>query len=221
MRPMQAAFSRMSAIAAIAALALALPASEAFSGEKSARFRAGTVISAEISSAKPEVLDESPFEPYKETKGLAWAEVVVRLDKGRSLGVTDYVLVHSGNEYKCLAIAEDDKIYSVRDQVFEKTNIFGCYRLLFPIQFPQNNKNDFELRFKLLASPMPDVPLKVRHLGATRFTETEKIPPEGSLGVLYVEKEAKKPAPPAPVPAKPAAPAAPAATPAAPAPAKK
>ncbi len=192
MRRMLDAVSRTPALSLLCALALAAAAAESFAGERTARFRAGTVVSAEISSTKPEVLDESPYEPYKDTKGLAWAEVVVKLDKGRSLGVADYVLVHSGNEYKCLAIAEDDKVYSVRDWTFDKTNIFGSYRLLFPIQFPQSNKNDFELRFKLLPSPMPDIPIKVRHMDAAPFPETSKLPPDGALGLSAAEMRAAK-----------------------------
>lgn len=217
--------ARMPAVSILCALALLVSIADAVSGERTARFRAGTVISAEISNKKPQILDESPYEKYKEVKGIVWAEIVVKLDKGRSLCAADYILVNNGNEYKCLAIAEDDKTYSVNDWLFDKTNIFGCYRLLFPIQAPQANKGDFELRFKLLASPMPDVPLKMRSMDNLPFTETSKLPPDGALGLSVIDikgvKKTPAPVPAAPAPAAPAAPAAaaPAATPAAPAPA--
>ena len=213
MRQFPAISSFRSAKTILCALAVLLLSASSFSGERTARFRAGNIISAEISSVKPEVLDESSFEPYKDMKGNAWAEVIVRLDKGRSIGVADYVLVYNGTEYKCLAIAEDDKIYSVRDNVFEKTNIFGAYRLLFPIQSAAADKSELDLRFKLLASPLPDVPLKFRNMGSSTFTESSKVPQEGSLGISANDIKALR---------KPAAPATPATTAPAPAdPAKK
>jgi hypothetical protein len=137
-------------------------------------------------------MDETQFEPYKDLRNLAWAEVVVKLDKGRTLSASDYVLVVNGTECKCVAIAEDDKVYSLRDWAFNKTNMFGSYRLLFPAQ---GQVSEGELRFKLLASPLPDVPLKFRNMGSAPFTESSKLPVEGALGLSVQDvKNAKKPA---------------------------
>ncbi len=183
---------RLKSFRVLSALSLALfLAVSAFAGERSVRFKSGSVISAEISSSKPEIFDESAYEPYKANK-VSWAELVVRLDKGRSLSVDDYVLVQNGIESKCLAIAEDEKVYSCRDSVFEKTNIFGFYRLLFPVPVQSSERPEFELRYKLLPSPLPDVPLKFRNMGSSAFTEATKIPQDGSLGLTPLEMKAMK-----------------------------
>jgi len=194
--------SRSVAAALAASLALLLLSSSAISGERSARFRSGTILSAEISTNKPDICDESPYELYKALPDLAWAEIVFKLDKGRSLSSSDYVLVAEGVEYKCLAIAEDDRVYSVRDWVFDKTNMFGYYRMVFPIQMPPAGKPlDFDLRFKLFSSPMTDVPVRFRNMGALPFTEVSKIPLDGILGLSLADLRPKRAAAAAPAPA--------------------
>ena len=186
--------SNLLVMAASASLLL-LSASSSICGERSARFRSGTILSAEISTTKPDICDESPYELYKTMPDLAWAEIVFKLDKGRSLSSSDYSLVSEGNEYKSLAIAEDDRVYSVKDWVFDKTNMFGYYRLVFPIQMPPAGKPcDFDLRFKLFPSPMTDVPFHFRNMGALPFTEVGKIPPDGILGLSLSDLKPKRPA---------------------------
>jgi len=191
--PLAAAFA--------ASLALLLLSSSALAGERTARFRSGTILSAEVSTMKPDICDESPYELYKTLPDLAWAEIVFKLDKGRSLSSSDYVLVAEGVEYKCLAIAEDDRVYSVKDWIFDKTNMFGYYRMVFPIQMPPAGKPlDFELRFKLFSSPMTDVPVRFRSMGALPFTEVNKIPLDGILGLSLADLKPKRAAAAAPAP---------------------
>ncbi len=187
------AAQRPSLVIMAAAASLLLLSATAFSGERTARFRSGVILSAEISASKPDICDESPYEAYKSMPDLVWAEIVFKLDKGRTISSNDYSLVAEGNEYRCLAIAEDDRVYSVKDWHFDKTNMFGYYRMVFPVQMPPAGKPcDFELRFKLFSSPMPDVPVRFRNMGIMPFTDVSKIPLDGLLGLAVTELKGSK-----------------------------
>lgn len=156
------------------------------------RFRSGTVFSAEISTIKPDVSEENQFTvPPKE---VVWAEVVVRLDKGRSLSARDYALKLGAKEFPCYAIAESDRIYSIRDWNFEKTMPLEFYRMLFPVELPPpGDPLIYELKFKLAPSPKPlDVELRFRSMGNKRFTDARSIPREGLLGLTVEELSGAK-----------------------------
>lgn len=155
------------------------------------RFRSGTVFSAEISTNKPQIADEAVY-AYAAFAKSAWAELIVRFDRGRSISVYDYTLVNpAGKEYPCYAMAEGEAFYTAKDWIYpEGLDPFKYYRLLFYIEDPGPTGDmdpAYELRFKLFSTSVPAPVIPFRNMADKPFTPAGKVPRTGLLGLKYAE----------------------------------
>ena len=146
-------------------------------------FRAGTVLSAEISKQKPSFDVESEFDkPAIENP--AWIELIVKLDSGRSLSRFDYEIVGKNGTYPCFAVAEGADGYS---SDVEK------YRLLFPVRQDEIAAAKKELlpvtlKVKLFETTLAPASFQVRVMPEGRnFTRVSSVRPEGICNMTYQE----------------------------------
>ena len=154
--------------------------------EKSMPFRAGTILSAEVSTQKPSIASDTG----KDTPDGIWAEVVVQLHPGRSIGIYDYVLTAGDREFPCRAIALNSDPYDASRWELRDTGNAKC-RLLFQPARPEDGKTfEYSLKVKLIESSSNPPPLFFRDQKGEAFTDPSAIPETG----LLEEKPAEKPA---------------------------
>ena len=157
-------------------------------------FRAGTILSAEITKLKPQFDVESPFDTPA-VDNPAWVELIVKLNNGRSLSRFDYELEGTAGKYACFAVAEGADGYSVDTDkwTFKKPHPLKYYRLLFPVkqeEFAGAKKEliPVTLRVKLFESTLPGAEFKIRVMPDGRpFTRVSSVKPEGICNLTYKE----------------------------------
>lgn len=157
-------------------------------------FRAGRILSAEITKTKPQFDVESPFD-QPAVENPAWIELIVKLDSGRSVSRFDYELVGTAGNYACFAVAEGADGYSVDAEKWtvKKPHPLKYYRLLFPVkqeEFAGAVKEliPVTLKVKLFETALPGAKFKVRVMPDGRgFTRVSSIRPEGICNLTYKE----------------------------------
>ena len=157
-------------------------------------FRAGTILSAEISKDKPQFDVESPFD-QPAVENPVWIELIVKLDSGRTVSRFDYELVGAYDTYACFAVAEGADGYSVDAEKWtvKKPHPLKYYRLLFPVkqeEFAGAVKEliPVTLKVKLFETSLPGAEFKVRVMPDGRgFTRVSAIRPEGICNLTYKE----------------------------------
>ena len=157
-------------------------------------FRAGTILSAEISRMKPAFDVESVFDqPLVENP--AWVELIVKIDNGRSISRFDYELVGKNGTYSCFAVAEGADGYSVDPEKWtvKSPHPLKYYRLLFPVRQDEIAAAKKELlpvtlKVKLYDTSLPPASFQVRVMPEGRsFTRVSSIRPEGICNMTYHE----------------------------------
>ena len=157
-------------------------------------FRAGRILSAEITKTKPQFDVESPFD-QPAVENPAWVELIVKLDSGRTVSRFDYELVGTAGNYACFAVAEGADGYSVDAEKWtvKKPHPLKYYRLLFPVkqeEFAGAVKEliPVTLKVKLFETALPGAEFKVRVMPDGRgFTRVSSIRPEGICNLTYKE----------------------------------
>ena len=157
-------------------------------------FRAGTILSAEITKVKPQFDVESPFD-QPAVDNPAWVELIVKLDSGRTVSRFDYELVGTAGNYACFAVAEGADGYSVDAEKWtvKKPHPLKYYRLLFPVkqeEFAGAVKElvPVTLKVKLFETALPGTEFKLRVMPDGRgFTRVSSIRPEGICNLTYKE----------------------------------
>ena len=157
-------------------------------------FRAGTILSAELSQQKPSFDVESPFD-VPAIDNPAWIELIVKLDNGRSISRFDYELIGKNGNYACFAVAEGADGYSVDPDkwIIKKPHPLKYYRLLFPVKQDEISSAKGELlpvtlRVKLYETTLPSADFRVRVMPEGRnFTRVSSIRPEGLVNLTYRE----------------------------------
>lgn len=175
------------------------PATAAAPAAKSSKvtsvpFRAGTILSAELSRQKPSFDVESPFD-QPAIDNPAWVELIVKLDNGRSISRFDYELIGKNGNYACFAVAEGADGYSVDPDkwIIKKPHPLKYYRLLFPVKQDEISSAKGELlpvtlRVKLYETTLPAADFRVRVMPEGRnFTRVSSIRPEGLVNLTYRE----------------------------------
>lgn len=157
-------------------------------------FRAGTILSAEISRMKPSFDVESEFDrPAIENP--AWIELIVKLDNGRSISRFDYEIVGKNGTYPCFAVAEGADGYSVDVEkwTIKKSSPLRYYRLLFPVRQDEIAAAKGELlpvtlKVKLFDTTLAPATFQVRVMPEGRnFTRVSSVRPEGLCNMTYHE----------------------------------
>ena len=157
-------------------------------------FRAGTILSAELSRQKPSFDQESPFD-VPAIDNPAWIELIVKLDNGRSISRFDYELIGKNGNYPCFAVAEGADGYSVDPEkwTIKKPHPLKYYRLLFPVKqeefaSAQRELLPVTLRVKLYDTTLPAADFRVRVMPEGRnFTRVSSVRPEGLVNLTYRE----------------------------------
>lgn len=175
--------------------AAAAPVSKTASGKLTAvPFRAGTILSAEISKLKPSFDFESEFD-QPAIENPAWIELIVKLDNGRSISRFDYEIVGKNGTYPCFAVAEGADGYSVDMEkwVIKKSSPLRYYRLLFPVRQDEIAAAKKELlpvtlKVKLFDTTLTPASFQVRVMPEGRnFTRVSSVRPEGLCNMTYHE----------------------------------
>ena len=155
-------------------------------------FRAGTILSAEITRQKPQFDVESPFDtPAFDNP--AWVELIVKLDSGRTVSRFDYELEGTAGKYACFAVAEGADGYSVDSDKWtvKSPHPLKYYRLLFPVKQEEfagavNELIPVTLKVKLFESTLPGARFKVRVMPqGYPFTRVSSVKPEGICNLTY------------------------------------
>jgi len=175
--------------------AAAAPVSSISSGKITAvPFRAGTILSAEISKQKPSFDVESEFDkPAIENP--AWIELIVKLDNGRSISRFDYEIVGKNGTYPCFAVAEGADGYSTDTEkwIIKSPHPLKYYRLLFPVRQDEIAAAKKELlpvtlKVKLYETTLAPASFQVRVMPEGKnFTRVSSIHPEGICNMTYSE----------------------------------
>ena len=150
-------------------------------------FRYGKLLAAEAVSEKPAISE--PTRQMRLATGAAYAQLVFRADRGRSISIHDFVLANEeGKEFACIAIAEGKEPYSGLNWIFRDTNGTTLYRMLFALPSAQGK---YRLVFKFLESDpkMEFFLLREKSSFSGNFREN---------GDLLLPKPPPPPAPPAP-----------------------
>ena len=175
--------------------ASAAPASTVTSGKITAvPFRAGTILSAEISKKKPAFDVESEFD-QPAIENPAWIELIVKLDTGRSLSRFDYEIVGKNGTYPCFAVAEGADGYSsdVERWIIKTSSPLKYYRLLFPVRQDEIAAAKKELlpvtlKVKLFETTLAPASFQVRVMPEGKnFTRVSSVRPEGTCNMTYHE----------------------------------
>jgi len=157
-------------------------------------FRAGTILSAEITKVKPQFDVESPFD-QPAVDNPVWVELIVKLDSGRTVSRFDYELAGTSGNYACFAVAEGADGYSVDAEKWtvKKPHPLKYYRLLFPVkqeEFAGAVKEliPVTLKVKLFETTIPGAEFKLRVMpDGHGFTRVSSIRPEGICNLTYKE----------------------------------
>ena len=150
-------------------------------------FRYGKLLAAEAVTEKPAISE--PTRQMQLATGAAYAQLVFRADRGRSISIHDFVLAdEEGKEFACIAIAEGKEPYSGLNWIFRDTNGTTLYRMLFALP---SARGKYRLVFKFLESDpkMEFFLLRERSSFSGNFREN---------GDLLLPKPPPPPAPPAP-----------------------
>lgn len=151
------------------------------------RFYGGEILRAEVKpddASSPIIIDNiSPYEPKSRiTSDVGYALLTVRMDPGRSLGMYDYSLVTTKNNFPCVALMDTDGSFDGGKWEIKKTKPSRKYTMLFKIQMPPRGKPKFNLRFNLLKNKWNDIPLPFVNVKNKPFTPVKDIPATGMLG---------------------------------------
>ena len=157
-------------------------------------FRAGTILSAEISKQKPSFDVESQFD-QPAIENPAWIELIVKLENGRSVSRFDYEIVGKNGTYPCFAVAEGADGYSVDMEkwIIKKSSPLRYYRLLFPVKQDEIAAAKKELlpvtlKVKLFDTTLAPASFQVRVMPEGRnFTRVSSVRPEGLCNMTYHE----------------------------------
>lgn len=116
------------------AAALLFTVSAAFSAAAATLpFRSGEVLAAELSTAKPKIVNEDPLAFPLDFSRLVYAALVVKPAEGRGLSIHDYALSAFGRDYPCIALRIGDGDYNAEVWEVGRAAPGEKYTLLFAL----------------------------------------------------------------------------------------
>lgn len=96
-------------------------------------FRSGEVLAAELSTAKPKIVNEDPLAFPADFTRLIYAALVVKPAEGRGLSIHDYALDAFGRDYPCIALRVGDGDYNAGVWEVKRVVPGEKYTLLFAL----------------------------------------------------------------------------------------
>ena len=146
--------------------------------DKTVPFRSGKILSAQVSSKKPEIASDK----QKDTPGGVWAEIIVKLNPGRKLGSMDYYIEVNGKKYTCRAIARNDDKYDA--DVWEISDPLDSDKIRLLFNPPRVNGDSIEYEIKFAFRDTLSYPkVMFKNMESGEFTPASGIPAEGVMVV--------------------------------------
>ena len=167
-------------------------------GSKSKRFRAGTILAAEITNRKINFKNRNKYdspesfkkaEERQDPEGVyAFACLAVKLDPRRSIGKYDYILSDGVNDFKCYALSLNDEDFDFDKWEIKNCNRNDICRLLYEVKLPpvdikKMKKIQYALQFKILGDSGKEIIIPFQNIGDKDFTACNKIPAMGMLAI--------------------------------------
>jgi len=167
------------------AAALLFTMSAAFSAAAATLpFRSGEVLAAELSTAKPKIVNEDPLAFPLDFSRLVYAAMVVKPAEGRGLSIHDYALSAFGRDYPCIALRIGDGDYNAGVWEVKRAAPGEKYTLLFALDATLVGLAPKELlTLRSLYPPKSRAAQVVPfvNLGGRGFTPSRSIPASGSM----------------------------------------
>lgn len=161
--------------------------------DNSIRFRSGTILAAEISSKKPDIVIPNKYDSLPSYSSPMYAVLYVKFDEGRAFSLYDYILSVSGKPYRCVAVAENSGTFNTDAWDLQKTDPSKIYRLLFVTESLPGQQIEYTLKFRLFQAPVSSTTVKFLNLENNRFSYFSEIPSSGMLGISLGELLKKRP----------------------------
>jgi hypothetical protein len=148
------------------------------------RFRLGEILCAQMSKRMISVANWNKLAFPANYNSKAYAVVVVKLDKGRSLSIYDYCLKQGYDKYPCVAIRKGDGRFDATNWKIDNASSDTLYSMLFIVNIPgysSSSKLDYTLFYNLNNSGMIKTVLNFKNLYYSSFTAVNSIPQAGLL----------------------------------------
>ena len=146
-------------------------------------FRLGEILSAEISRNKVTIKDLNAIDYNLKFKHYAYAVIVLKLHKGRSLSIYDFKLNLIDETYQCIAMSAADKTFDTKNWEFAKTSPKTLYSLLFIVDSETlgNAKRTItaNLIYALNKSGRSSYEIPFKFINYVNLTQINKIPQDG------------------------------------------
>lgn len=98
-----------------------------------AEFRAGDVLEAELSTAKPNIKNENPLAFELPFDRKSYVSVVIKPQRGRNLSIFDYSIELFGRNYPCIALRNGGDDFSYTTEELKGLDPNQKYALLFVV----------------------------------------------------------------------------------------
>jgi len=148
------------------------------------RFRLGDILCAQMSKRIIVVAHWNKLAFPNNYSSKAYAIVVVRLDKGRSLSIYDYSLKQGYDTFPCVAIRKGSGSFDASSWKIDKTSNSALYSMLFIVNVPgysSSSKLDYNFIYNLSRSGICKTKLDFKNLYYSSFTSIDLIPKNGLL----------------------------------------
>lgn len=146
-------------------------------------FRPGRILDAEITRDKVDIRNLKTIDYDFKFKHYAYAIVVFKLYKGRTVSIYDFILDLEGKKYKCVAVRAGSRVFDTRKWQFTKTSPDTLYSFLFIVDSETlgNAKKTMPgtLIYALDKSGKTSYEIPFKFINYTNLTEIDKIPPDG------------------------------------------
>lgn len=174
-------------------LAVFFMTSMTYAMENTMRFRSGTILAAEISSKRPDIVIPNKYDSLPSYSSPMYAVLYVKFDEGRAFSLYDYILSVSGKPYRCVAVAENSGTFNTDAWDLQKTDPSKIYRLLFVTESLPGQQIEYTLKFRLFQTQDSSMTVKFLNLENNRFSYFSEIPSSGILGISLGELLKKRP----------------------------
>lgn len=147
-------------------------------------FRSGEILAAELSTAKPRIVNEDPLAFPVEFTRRIYAELVVKAAEGRGLSIHDYALEAFGRSYPCIALRVGDSDFNAEVWEVRRAVPREKYTLLFMLDATLVGLAPNEtLKLRSLYPPKSraEQPVPFTNLGGRSFTQPRSIPDSGLM----------------------------------------
>ncbi len=147
-------------------------------------FRGGDLFAAELSTVKPDVIQENKYAFTENFDNKIYAALVLKVASGRALSIYDYSIQAFGTVYPCVAIRTGNGKFNAADWEIRNPSGSTFYTLLFVLDARQvglKQVEQLELRSNF---PPPERELQtiaLKNLGNHPFTAPGSIPATGIM----------------------------------------